>query len=267
MPFTVSHIAAVLPAYRPLARAHLFTAAVIGSMVPDFGLLLPDTPARVETHSFEALFTFCLPVGLALYVVTLVLIKPAVLQIVPDGAYVRLSAADATAPRVSLRGALLAILTLLAGAATHLLWDTFTHENARGVRMFPVLDEFGPEINGYSIHLYRWLQYGSSIFGIIVVTAALMLWLRHARAPSPRPYRRLSCPERSVWFGAYIAPPLLTLIAAYLHTHGPGVGPKPLGTVLDVMAINSMRASVVSLVLVSLALRARLTLSGAAPAS
>jgi hypothetical protein len=267
MPFTVSHVAAVLPAYRPLSRAHLFTAAVVGSMVPDFGLLLPDAPTRMETHSLPALFTFCLPVGLALYAVTLTLIKPAILQIVPDGAYARLRAADAAAPPLSLRGAWWVVLTLLAAAVTHLLWDTFTHENARGVRMFPVLDEFGPEIDGRSIHLWRWLQYGSSIFGLIVVIVALVLWLRHARAPTPRPQRRLNGAERGLWIGAYVALPLLAIVASYLHTREPGVVPIPLGSVLTLMAINAMRASLVSLVIVSLALRARLALARPAPPS
>ena len=32
MPFTVSHIAAVLPAHRWFTRANVFSAAVIGSM-------------------------------------------------------------------------------------------------------------------------------------------------------------------------------------------------------------------------------------------
>ena len=44
---------------------------------------------------------------------------------------------------------------LLLGALTHLIWDGFTHENAPGVRMFPVLDELRPEIAGHSVQLYR----------------------------------------------------------------------------------------------------------------
>ena len=94
MPFTVSHIAAVLPGYRPLTRAQMFTAAVIGSMVPDFGMLMPGTMVRWQTHSLPALFTFCLPVGLTAYWLTLLLIRPAVLEVVPDGAYLRLRAAS-----------------------------------------------------------------------------------------------------------------------------------------------------------------------------
>ena len=53
MPFTISHAAAVLPFARPLARWRLLSAAVIGSMVPDFGWFLPWRPARFETHSLR----------------------------------------------------------------------------------------------------------------------------------------------------------------------------------------------------------------------
>ena len=169
MPFTISHIAAVLPVHRPLTRAHVFTAAVIGSMAPDFGLLLPNVLVRWHTHSVAALFSFCLPVGLCAYWLTLLLIKPAVQEVAPDRAYLRLRVRH---PSVALTNPLhwvYAALALLAGAATHLIWDDFTHEDARGVRMFPALSDYEPEMVGHSLQLYRWLQYGSSIFGLAVV--------------------------------------------------------------------------------------------------
>jgi hypothetical protein len=262
MPFTVSHVAAVLPAYRALSRAHLFTAAVVGSMVPDLGLLLPGAPGRLETHSLPGLFTFCLPVGLAIYWLTLVLIKPAILEIAPDSAYARLLAADATAPRPSLRGWLDVALVILAGAAIHVLWDSFTHENAPGVRMFPVLDEFGPEIGGHSLQLYHWLQYGSSVVGLVAVTVAMVLWLAHAPQPSPQPRRRLGLAERLSWCGIYILLPLLAVAAAFWYIRTKPRAPVPLGRVLEFVAIAGMRVSGVTLVLVSLLLRARLALFG-----
>ena len=94
MPFTISHIAAVLPGYRVFTRANIFSAAVIGSMVPDFGILLPGAISRMETHSITALCTFCLPVGLMTYWLTLLLIRPAVLEALPNGAYARLHRAQ-----------------------------------------------------------------------------------------------------------------------------------------------------------------------------
>jgi len=220
MPFTVSHIAAVLPAHRALARARVFSAAVIGSMAPDFGMLLPGSLARWQTHSWPGLFTFCLPVGLVAYALTLLLIKPAVLEIAPDRAYARLCAADAAAPRRPLwRSWSYAALAIFLGAVTHLVWDAFTHEDARGVRMFPVLGELGPELEGHSLHLYRWLQYGSSILGLLAVAVAVFAWLHHA--PRAHPARRLGDIERRCWSGLYLLLPALGAALAAWHVRSP----------------------------------------------
>jgi hypothetical protein len=267
MPFTVSHVAAVLPGYRALSRAQIFSAAVIGSMVPDFGMLAPGFVARLQTHSLPGLFSFCLPVGLAAYWLTLVLIKPAVVEIVPDGAYMRLRAADSAAPPRTLRTWLYAALAIQLGAITHLIWDGFTHENARGVRMFPVLDEYGPELDGHTLTLYHLMQYGSSVVGLMIVIGALVLWLRHAPAPPQRPRRRLRRGERFCWAGLYIALPLLGIALATWHALGLSQAGLPTAMKLESIAVAGMRASAVSLVFVSLLLRARLALVRQAPPS
>jgi hypothetical protein len=247
MPFTVSHIAAVLPGYRPLTRARVFTAAVIGSMVPDFGLLVPGFMARWQTHSFQGLFTFCLPVGLTAYWLTLLLIRPAMIEVVPDSAYVRLHAAPPPASIRQFSAWLYAAAALLLGAATHIIWDAFTHENARGVRMFPLLTDYGPEMAGHPLHLYRWLQYGSSLLGLAVVAAALTLWLRHAAAP----------PERVAWLSAYVLPSLLATGWLLWREWAAGA-PLESGNVLESVAVVGMRTAAASLLLVSSLLRTRL---------
>jgi hypothetical protein len=252
MPFTISHIAAVLPVHRPLNRAHVFTAAVIGSMAPDFGLLLPNTLLRWHTHSVAALFSFCLPVGLCAYWLTLLLIKPAVQEVAPDRAYLRLRARH---PSVALGNPLhwvYAALALLAGAATHLIWDDFTHEDARGVRMFPALSDYEPEMVGHSLRLYRWLQYGSSIAGLAVVAVALMVWWRHAPPPAEPPGRRIAPGERRVWSSLYVLLPLLTMIWFLEVSHG-GMGDE-----IRSVAVAGMRGAAVSLLLISILIRARL---------
>ena len=259
MPFTVSHIAAVLPGYRPLTRAHVFTAAVIGSMVPDFGWLVPEPLSRLQTHSIPALFTFSLPVGLTAYWVTLLLIRPAMLEVVPNGAYVRLRAA--IVPSITrLASWLYAAAALLLGAVTHLLWDTFTHEDARGVRMFPLLTDYGPEMAGHPLHLYRWLQYGSSLLGLALVAMALVLWLRHAPAPAKAPLRRIGAHERMLWLSAYVLPSLL-IMAWEITRPGPGGVPAfSHGATLGLVLIRGLQTVAASLLLVSVAIRARLAL-------
>src|SRR5271156_459204 len=137
MPFTLSHPATVLPFARLLARRRLLSAVVIGSMVPDFGRFLPWQPARFETHSADALLTFCLPVGLATYWMFQWLIKRPLIELLPPGAYARWRDFSTPASLESLKDWVLAACGVLFGAVTHLVWDAFTHEGARGVRMFP----------------------------------------------------------------------------------------------------------------------------------
>jgi hypothetical protein len=263
MPFTVSHIAAVLPAHRPLSRLHLFTAAVIGSMAPDFGMLVPGEVSRWQSHSISALFTFCLPWGMAVYVLTVLLIKPALREIAPDGAYARLRDADSRAPPLSLRHWLLAAVVILLAAVTHLVWDGFTHENARGVRMFPILAAYGPGVEGHALRLWSWLQYGSSVVGLAVVVCALLLWLRHSPAPTAPLQRALGLTERRLWFAAYFVLPLVGLCFSLWHLQQSPLITWALGAKIERVASSGMRTSSVSLALVSLLVLLRLRLLGA----
>jgi Domain of unknown function (DUF4184) len=265
MPFTVSHVAAVLPAYRPLSRARLFSAAVIGSMVPDFGLLLPGMVPRWETHSLGALWTFSLPVGMVAFALTVLLIAPALTEVLPDRAYARLRLSEAKAPSRPLwRTLVYAAPVIVLGAVTHLLWDGFTHENARGVRMFPILDEFGPELDGHTLHLFRWLQYASSIAGLVAVIVALLVWMHHApSAAAARMPRRLGSLERRIWSGGYIVVALSGIAASAWRAHAQ-MSASAAGLKIGAIAIGAMRASAVSLVLVSVFVLLRLRIRGQA---
>jgi hypothetical protein len=203
MPFTISHVAAVLPFARFLRRGRVLSAVVIGSMVPDFGWLLPWRPERFETHSAIALVTWSLPVGLATYWVFQYLIKTPVREILPDGAYCRSLPYAPIARITALKQWLIAAGGILVGAVTHLIWDGFTHEGARGVRMIPTIDEWGFAVGGRSMPGTRFLQDVSSLLGLVIV-----VWLswRAWRAPSPTPIgsRRLPPARRMTWITAYV---------------------------------------------------------------
>jgi hypothetical protein len=181
------------------------------------------------------------------------------MEVLPDGPYTRLQRGSYE-PDWSHPGSWLkVIVALLFGALTHLVWDGFTHENARGVRLFPQLLDYGPDMAGHALRLYRWLQYGSSVAGLVVVLIALGVWLAHAPVPHPRPSRRLGAMERGSWLLLYAALPvagiaLITLqLALRLHV--------PLLTITGVgaVAVVAMRAATLSLLLVSVLIRARLS--------
>jgi hypothetical protein len=261
MPFTISHAAAVLPFSRPLARWRLLSAAVIGSMAPDFGWFLPWHLARIETHSLDALATFCLPVGLATYWLFQWVVKTPILELLPAGAYVRWRASAAPADVKSLRQWLFAAVGILAGAVTHLVWDAFTHEGARGVRMIPALDD-PVDIAGHRFGGPHLLQDVSSILGLAAIFAVLVYSLRPRRREPSAPSRRLGPPERYLWIAAYI------LVAASFSAlffglrHRPLPHPYMTGVLpLSSAAIAILRGLAASLVTVSAALSIRLAMA------
>jgi len=222
MPFTISHAAVVLPFTRLLARWRLLSAVVIGAMVPDFGLFFPWRMHRFETHSTIGLITFCLPVGLASYWVFEYLVKTPVMEVLPEGAYARWRPFSSPANFSSTRQWLAAACGVLAGAITHLVWDGFTHEGARGVRMIPWLEDPVVEIGSHHLGGIRLLQDGSSLIGLVVVLGFVWFGLRRGREKRVVG-RPLGLAERRFWVLTYLVA-TATLSAAWLlwaHTVEP----------------------------------------------
>lgn len=268
MPFTISHIAAILPANRPLRRWGLLSAAIIGTMVPDFGFLFPGHLARSQTHSTLALLKFCLPVGLVAWTLFQVLVKPAWGAVLPDGWRMRLLAEHPSARLKYWRVWLVAAAAILAGAITHLVWDGFTHEDGRGVRMLPFLEDSGPGIGGHALPLYRWLQHGSSVLGLIVVLWAAWRWTRaastappsggHASAPDGSTITLLTRRERMTWLAAYILPPLCTLVLAGAWQIQRHRGMAYLGRDVSQLAFLALGSGLATLLAVSILIRLRM---------
>ena len=257
MPFTVSHVAAVLPFSRPLSRWRLLSATIVGSMVPDFGLLLPVRPPRVETHSTLGLLTFCLPLGLLTFWIFQRLIKQAITEILPNGAYGRWQHSAAPADITNAKQWLLAASGVFIGAVTHLVWDAFTHEGARGVRMIPALDDPAVDIVGHHIIGTRLLQDVSSLMGLGLVLLLVVYGLRPARRGVARPVRRLGAVERYAWILAYV---VMTAAVAglFLTIRRPPSSTQSFALWVGTYAIAALRGCAAALLVVSLALTLRL---------
>jgi hypothetical protein len=258
MPFTISHVAAVLPFSRPLARWRLLSATIIGSMVPDFGFLMPWRPARVETHSAVALLTFCLPVGLATFWIFQRMIKTAVMEVLPDHTFSRWRPLAAPADLRSLKQWVLAALGILAGAITHLVWDAFTHEGARGVRMIPALDDPIVDFAGHRLMGARLLQDGSSLIGLVVVFAVIIYGLRRDSGPEEASARALRPRERHVWILTYAVTGALLAGLFFAMRRPSYVFAHSVGFIVGNSAIAALRGFAAALILVSVGLSVRL---------
>jgi hypothetical protein len=258
MPFTISHVAAVVPFSRPLARWRLLSATIIGSMVPDFGFLMPWRPARIETHSAIALLTFCLPVGLATFWIFQRMIKTAVMEVLPDHTYSRWRPLAAPADFSSLKQWVLAALGILGGAVTHLVWDAFTHEGARGVRMIPALEDPAVDFAGHRLMGAPLLEDASSLVGLAVVLVVVIYGLRRDSGADEAPVRTLRPRERHVWILTYAVTASL-LAGLFLIMRRPSyVFGHSVAFMIGNCAIATLRGFAAALILVSVGLSVRL---------
>jgi hypothetical protein len=260
MPFTISHAAAVLPFSRLLARWQLLSAVVIGAMVPDFGLFFPWRIQRFETHSVWGLFAFCLPVGVATYWVFQYFIKVPVMEVLPEGAYARWRQFSAPAQFASLRQWILVAFGVLAGAVSHLGWDAFTHENARGVRIIPWLEE-PVDIGAHHMAGVRLLQDGSSLIGLAIVLGLVAYGLRRGREQPVRE-RPLRAAERRAWVLTYVVAAVALSVVWWLRE--PAV--HSLAAMANGMAVSALRGLAMGLLCISVGLDWRLRALGVSSA-
>ena len=181
MPFTVSHAAAVLPLHYkhklPLA------ALMIGSMAPDFGYFFSHDISRALTHSFSGLFFFALPAGMSVWIFYVAILEKATITLLSDRWHTRFAHTDPFSWDLIAR----ATMAIILGAATHVVWDAFTHRGTFATDAFPAL--LGPTPGFSWLPIYHLLHGLSSVVGIVV----LVIWARHLhRQPARsliRPYK------------------------------------------------------------------------------
>jgi hypothetical protein len=255
MPYTLSHVAAAAPFSRFLIRWRLLSATLIGSMVPDFGYLLPLPLTRIQTHSAISLLTFSLPVGLVSYWIFQRLIKTPLLNVLPDQAYLRWLPFSTLASVSSPRQWFLAAGGVLAGAISHLVWDGFTHEGARGMRMMPELSDWRVDLHGHHLVGGRLLEDGSSLLGLLVVVAMIAYALRGGGPQVVMP-RRLDTMERRLWVLSYAL--AAVVFTAGFDLLGGSSDAYSVGAQVNIAAIALLRGLALSLVTVSSILTGRL---------
>lgn len=128
MPYPIAHPAAAIALHRLLGRFSVPSALALGTVVPDLWYLLPWLE-REDSHTPVGLLVFCLPAGLAAYLVFHA-VKIPLLELLPRRLAERLRfyAADGL-PKAAWTAV---CASLLAGAATHLVWDALTYSEAYG---------------------------------------------------------------------------------------------------------------------------------------
>jgi hypothetical protein len=195
VPFTVAHAAAVLPLNRPGRRYLPLTALMIGSMAPDFGYFFSHEASRQLTHSLPSLISFSLPAGLVMWLFYIYVLEKATITLLSDRWHTRFAHTDAVTPALILR----ACIAIVLGAATHIVWDAFTHRGTFITNAIPALT--GPTPGFPWLPIYHLLHGISSVVGIVI----LFFWMKGLhRQPARSQIRPYRISERAranaVWF-------------------------------------------------------------------
>ncbi|MFF2702671.1 DUF4184 family protein [Streptomyces cyaneofuscatus] len=202
MPFTLSHAAAVLPVVRRngTARWGLYPSALIaGSFAPDV-TYFADTviPGAMRfgdfTHTFLGVVTVNVLIAAVLVAVWAALREPlvALLPVRVRGRVHALVRGQRWNRRTFGPAAWMWFVRSAAlGAATHVVWDAFTHHSRWGTELLH-LDR---SVGGFP--LYQFAQYGSSALALVVLGWFLLTALRRTVAtPVPEALPELGRGER-----------------------------------------------------------------------
>jgi hypothetical protein len=163
-----AHAAAVLPFFRLSHRGLTPTALIIGACAPDLSYVYALRELGDFAHVFPGFILFCVPVGLAVLLWLEALILPALRLALPEvagiqwGRFVRTEGL----PRTPLAWLLTAV-ALVLGAATHVLWDGFTHHTMWPAEL--LYPDIRVPVGSRDLPLARVLQHTSSLVGSLLV--------------------------------------------------------------------------------------------------
>jgi hypothetical protein len=214
VPFTfLAHQAAVVPL--KLARPRWFdgTALALGTIVPDLEYAWQELPAKGWAHTLEGVLLFVLPASLVLAALVRRVVARPLAAHLPDGEWFRLRDYAALAEAPGGAGAwALAVVSVLVGAGTHVVWDAFTHAGTFATTWFPGLEQTIVPIGDLPLRVTGLLQLASSAGGIVATLAALHLIARKrlvlAWAGTPAPLPQATPESRRILLACVLAPAL-----------------------------------------------------------
>lgn len=172
MPFTFSHPAIVLPLNFLPKKWFSLTGLVIGSLTPDFEYFLRMRIQSTYSHNLDGLFWFDLPIGILLAFIFHNQVRNSLFENLPLFLKSRFSSfKDFNWNAYFKKNWLVVILSTLIGAASHILWDSFTHDHGYFVEALSLTDTIG--FLGNDVPILKVLQHASTIVGGLAIAYAV----------------------------------------------------------------------------------------------
>lgn len=173
MPFTFVHPAIVFPLTYLRRNCFSLTGLIIGSMTPDFEYFLRMRIQSNYSHTLSGLFWFDLPLGLLVAFLFHTIVRDQFFNNLPDFLKLRFYIFKRFNWNQYFKmNWYIVITSILIGALSHILWDSFTHDSGYFVQKLPMLRET-IDILGKQIPVLKIAQHTSTIFGICTIVLIL----------------------------------------------------------------------------------------------
>ncbi len=149
-------------------------------MAPDYAyFVFPPPTWRHIGHTPWGLVLFCVPTGLAVLYVFHQFFKRPLVLLLPRPVRAKLWPHCGPFPLLPLRRLLCISALIFLGAVTHVVWDSFTHDDGWMVRSFPPMKAIVTVV-GREAHYFDLLQYGCSLLGLGLLAWWSWQWYRAA---------------------------------------------------------------------------------------
>jgi len=169
MPFTFSHPALILPVTYLPKKWYSLTGLIIGSMTPDFEYFIRMKTLSYYGHTIAGIFYFDLPLGIILAFIFHNLVRDSLYTNLPVFIQNRLTSFEKFDwNRFFIKNWIAISSSIIIGAASHLLWDSFTHKFGYFVQTWPILTT-QIDILHYNIPVYNILQHTSTLIGGLII--------------------------------------------------------------------------------------------------
>jgi hypothetical protein len=171
MPFPLAHPAAVLPFRR---FRHLNSSALlIGAITPDLSYCYESSRLDAFAHTIPGCFVFSLPVGWMFVLIFHAVREPLVELLPAPHRLALLRSFRKPGP------AWFAVpLSVVIGAATHVFWDSFTHETGWFAERSSLLQMKLFTMDGHTLRMYRLLWHISTWMGLFILCQAYLQTLK-----------------------------------------------------------------------------------------
>ena len=182
MPFTLSHAASALP-FRKLKP--VWPALVIGTFAPDLQYFIWISDEDRSGHHFPGIVLLAIPLALLLLWLFERCVKGPAIELLPDNLQRRLQDKIQPLSFWGRRRFASIVIWIAVGIATHVLWDSFTHFSSWIGERWSFLHQTVQLPFHHHPMVYKILQHGSTVFGILILATWIAAWYRRT-SPVPR---------------------------------------------------------------------------------